>query len=187
VTSGRDESGDERTRAILEARAAALARPPAPPTAPGVEVLVFELSGERYALETRYVREVGRLTDFVRVPGLPDFVTGVISVRGEIVAIIDVRRLVALPARGLSDSSRFVAVGEEDCELAIAADRVNDVTEIDPSGVQAPARAIGSAENAVLGGMTSEGWVLIDGRRLLHDPRLVIDSAEREARNEVSE
>src|SRR5262245_46166269 len=71
----------ERARAVMEERARALARvPPAAARAADVlEVVIFALADELYAIETRHVREVSRLTDATPVPGAPDFLLGVLN------------------------------------------------------------------------------------------------------------
>jgi len=168
----------EEIRAILEKRARALARPleSATATSGRVELMSFELAGERYAIEARFVREVVRLTDFVRVPGLPDFVVGVTNVRGEIVAIIDIRRFFGLAARGLTDLSRLVVLGEEAMEFAILADRMHEVTELAVEGLLPPPATIRGAGRVFLRGVTATGLILLDGAVLMRDPRLVIDA-----------
>src|SRR5579871_2124143 len=65
----------ERARAILEERARKEAESEAAPAAAGVvlEAVVFALGNEKYALETRFVREVVRLSDYTPLPGSPPF------------------------------------------------------------------------------------------------------------------
>src|SRR5947209_17100846 len=76
----------ERARAVMEERARTLARiPPRAPHATEVlEVVTFGLADERYAVETRHVREVVRPAEFTPVPGAPDFLVGLVNLRGDI-------------------------------------------------------------------------------------------------------
>src|SRR6185312_5009031 len=89
----------ERARAILEERARLLARiPPAPPAVgESLQVVVFRLGDERYALETQYVREVVRLSDYAPLPGAPAFVLGILNLRGEILSVLDLRPFCGVP------------------------------------------------------------------------------------------
>src|SRR5262245_5302446 len=92
VSSG--EATPERTREVLAERARRLAwaaqRPDAADEA--LDVLPFRLGREHYAIETRYAREVVRLTAFTKIPGTGDFLLGVTNLRGEIVPIFDLMR-----------------------------------------------------------------------------------------------
>src|SRR6185369_15122442 len=65
----------ERARAVMEERARTLAQvpPEAPAAAEVLEVVTFDLAGERYAIETRHTREVVRFTEPTPVPGAPEF------------------------------------------------------------------------------------------------------------------
>ncbi len=67
-------------------------------TAPAemVRLVVFELSGVRYALDIRFIREVGRRTDITHVPGLPHWVLGVMNLHGEIISVVDLAKFLSL-------------------------------------------------------------------------------------------
>ena len=88
-------------RAILDERARRLAAPISDATIATevLEVATFTLSGERYAIETRYVREIVALADFTPVPGGPSVLFGVVNLRGDVLAVFDLRSLLGL-ARG---------------------------------------------------------------------------------------
>ncbi|MBC7818113.1 MAG: purine-binding chemotaxis protein CheW [Planctomycetaceae bacterium] len=113
----------ERAREIMDARARALARVQQAELDVGevLEVATFALADERYAIETRFVSEVIRLADCTRVPGTPDFLLGVMNLRGEILSVIDLRKFLDLPARELSDQSRVVVLGGERPEFGVLA------------------------------------------------------------------
>src|SRR3982074_3980610 len=61
-----------------------------------VEVLVCSLGGERYAVETRHLRAVQWASGITPVPCTPGFVVGIVSVRGEIVTLLDLAAMIGL-------------------------------------------------------------------------------------------
>src|SRR3546814_4484079 len=81
----------------------------------------------RYAVETRYVREVTRFADFTTVPGAPNFVVGVTNLRGGVLVVFDLRKILGIPAPGLTDLSRVIVHGRERAEFGILADAVHEV------------------------------------------------------------
>lgn len=169
----------ERAKAIMDARARKLARrPEAPATGEQLELAVLQLAGERYAIELRWIREVARLTDHTPVPGTPDYIVGLTNLRGEIVAVVDLRRLFRLATPGLSDLSRLVVLGEARGELGVLVDSAHGTTTISATDVlAAPAGVAGNAGPCVRG-VTRDAMIVLDGQALLADQRLVIDQAE---------
>jgi purine-binding chemotaxis protein CheW len=172
----------QRAEALLEARARQLARPLAEPAGPGAvtEVIVFSLARERYALDAALVREIVRFADFTPVPGAADFLVGVTNLRGEILPVFDLHRFFDLPSRGLTDQSRVVVLGHDRRELGVLADETHEVVSVRADEVRAPAPSIGagSAGREYIRGFTADALVVLDGERLLRDPRLFIDHSE---------
>ena len=175
ATAAALELPPERVRALMDARARALARPPAPREAAGVhDVLTFALGVERYAIETRYVREVVRLADFSPVPGVPEFVLGVTNLRGDILCLIDLRKFFDVSSKGLTDLSRMVVTGIERAEFGILVDETFEIARLHPDHiVPAPESVAGVARKYLLG-VTREALIALDGAALLRDPRLYV-------------
>lgn len=170
-------------REVLEARARALARPPAParPAGAGVEVVFFALGTERYAVEARFVREVARVADLAPVPGLPDFVMGVANLRGEILAVMDLRRILGVPAAGLTDLARLVVLGADRPEFGILADSVSEVATLRADEILEPPASVAGVGREFLKGVTREALIVLDGAVLLRDPRLFVGAERRGA------
>src|SRR5262245_19818453 len=99
-----DEAAPERTREVLAERARRLALAAEQPAAAvdALELLPFRLGREHYAIETRYAREVVRLTAFTKVPSTQDFLLGVANLRGEIVPVFDLMLFFGFASQGLS-------------------------------------------------------------------------------------
>src|SRR5919198_3121711 len=88
---------DSSTEAVLKRRAEQLAKLPISPDAGDeVEVLACRLDGERYALETRHLRSVQWASGITPVPWTPEFVVGIVSVRGEIVTLLDLATMLGV-------------------------------------------------------------------------------------------
>src|SRR5258708_24334751 len=82
---------------VLKRRAEQLAKlPHATDAGDEVEVLVCRLGGERYAVETRHLRAVQWASGITPVPCTPGFVIGIVSVRGEIVTLLDLASMIGL-------------------------------------------------------------------------------------------
>ena len=169
-----------QARAILDERARSLARvPPRPPGAGEVlTVAILTLANERYALETRYVRRVVKLEDLTPLPGAPEFLLGVINLRGEILDVFDLRCLCGIAAAGVPERARVVVLGDERDEFGVVADATHEVTTLRRDEVLEPPGSVSGIGRNYLRGVTAETLIVLDGQALLQDARLVIDQGE---------
>jgi purine-binding chemotaxis protein CheW len=147
-----DSPADER--AVLEARARALAAPVVE-EAEGEwrDSVVFVLCGERFAADAEHVLEATALGEPTPVPGTPELLLGVVNHRGRVLPVMDLRRLL-VPGGALErELTHAVAVSVDGVTFAIAAEDVEETSR---------ERDIASS-------------TLVDLEALAADPRLRID------------
>lgn len=157
----------------LEARRRKLAQPNRDANAAGTHdpLLVFALAGERYAFDASYVWGVERLPELTPVPGSPEAIVGITILRGVLVPVADLRRLLSLDACALSDVSRIVLVGRERLDFALLADSVEGLQPIGPSQVlPLPETSAWGAD--CVRGMTSDGIIVVDAAAVIDSDRL---------------
>lgn len=124
----------------------------------GESFVVFSLAGAEYGLPVAAVREVLRRPDCVTpLPNAPDFVSGVLTLRGEVLPLIDQRRLLHLPAaggeatRGLA-RGRVVVVGRDGADavrVGLLVDGLAGLVTI-PAGRIGPAPAVSAAQRRLI-------------------------------------
>jgi purine-binding chemotaxis protein CheW len=172
------EMSSARARAIMDDRAQRLARKQAPAERAGdaLEVLTFALGHERYAVETRYAREVVRLASITPVPGVLPFVMGVTNYRGQILSVLDLRLLLAAPPAGVTDLSRLIVLGVSGAEFGVLADRADEIRSLHGDEILAPSEAAGAGREYVRG-VTRDALTILDAAWLLQDPRLMASAA----------
>lgn len=162
---------------LLLARAKQLAREKPTADSDGgdtLEVLEFGLADETYAFELAYVREIGSLIDLTPLPGVPEFVLGVTCVHGQIIAVIDLRKVFGLPERGLRDSRQVLVLQSAKMEFGILAERVAGVRRLPLAGLQPALATLTDVRAAYLKGITPGGTVVLSAAKLLADPQLVV-------------
>jgi purine-binding chemotaxis protein CheW len=143
-----------------------------------LEVLTFSISGELYAIESEYVDEVMPLAQYTPLPGVPSFVLGIVSVRGHIVSLLDLRVLFELPIGGLSDKNFMVILQSEEMEFGLLIDRVQAITRIRRDAIQEKLANLCGVRAAYLLGVTTEQCTVLDGAQLLGDPNLRVMAEE---------
>jgi purine-binding chemotaxis protein CheW len=161
-------------RQVLRARARALARPPehAPVAETWIELLEFTLAHERYAVETRYAREVYPLKDLTPLPCTPPFVLGIVNVRGHILSVLDLKKFFDLPEPGLTDLHRIILV--RDHELGLLADVIVGVRSIPLESLQPSLPTLTGIRGDYLKGVTADRLVVLDLPRILADPKIIV-------------
>ncbi|MDO8776467.1 MAG: chemotaxis protein CheW [Burkholderiaceae bacterium] len=164
------------TQRILEARALALAREPAPAESADdwIEVVEFILAHERYALASEYVREVYPLEELTPLPCTPAFVLGIVNLRGEILSVIDIKKFFDLPEKGLTDLNKVIVLESEDMVFGIVADAISGVRRILRADIQPSLPTLTGIREAYLQGVTAERVVILDAQKLLADEKLIV-------------
>jgi purine-binding chemotaxis protein CheW len=169
------EAGLTQSRKILRERAHRLAREPAAEECgERLEVVEFLLGREHYGIETSFIREVHPLRDVTPLPCTPPFVVGIMNLRGEILSIIDIRKLFDLDEQGLSDLNKVIVLGGSSMEFGILADHVIGVRTIMVRGLQPSLTTVTGMRADCLKGVTREHLVLLDAGKMLADRRIVV-------------
>lgn len=163
-------------QAILRRRAEELAAPPTSEAqgANVLEILEFTLGKERYAFASSCVREVFPLTEITPLPGLPAHVLGVVNVRGRILSVMDIRRLLDFGNVGLTNLNKAIILHHGDMELAVLADEVTGVYAIDVDEGQRTLPTLSTSQEAYLYGVTTDRVVVLDAEKLLASKDLLV-------------
>ena len=165
----------EEANRILKARALALAREPEQAeTTDSLEVLEFLLAHEKYALETRYVREVCPLERLTPLPCTPSFVLGIVNLRGEILSVIDLKKFFDLPEKGLTDLNKVIVIESETMRFCILADVITGVRRILVADLQSSLPTLTGIREKYLKGITAERTVVLDAAKLLADEAIIV-------------
>ena len=114
------------------------------------QYLSFKLDEEEFALDISKVREVLDFTKITKVPQTPDFMKGVINLRGAVVPVVDLNRKFGIKDTEKTVNTRII-IGEVSIEgdetvLGVLADSVHEVMELEPESIE-PAPKIGTRLN----------------------------------------
>ena len=112
-----------------------------------IQLVTFRLADETYGINVMHVQEVLRITEIAPVPGAPDYVLGIINLRGNVVTVIDTRRRFGLMGVETDDSSRIVIIEAENQVVGILVDSVAEVVELSHSEIDS-APNVGNDESS---------------------------------------
>jgi len=118
-----------------------------------LQIVVFKLGREDYGISILQVQEIKRLTDITRVPHAPDYITGVINLRGSVLPVIDLKKRLDLPAGDYMDSTRIVIVKVEDIIVGMIVDAVLEVTTLNTDSIEPPQTVVSGVNAQYLDGV----------------------------------
>ncbi len=102
---------------------------------PILQWVTFYLENEVYGMNVMQVQEVLRITEIAPVPGAPDYVLGIINLRGNVVTVIDTRRRFGLMSEEPDESSRIIVVEVNGNVLGMLVDSVAEVVYLHQSEI----------------------------------------------------
>ena len=97
----------------------------------------FFLAGEEYGVDVRLVQEIIRLSEITQVPRAPQFVKGVINLRGRIIPVIDLKRKLGLGEVEPTRQARIVVVKVRDRLMGLLVDGASQVLKVPLSLIEA--------------------------------------------------
>lgn len=174
-----DQAGEltaEQSEEVMAQRARLLAQIPkeAPDTSQILEVMILQWAEELFALETQFVREVCRIANVTPIPGGPAFLKGVTNLRGQVLAVMDLREIFGVQT-GNSEQMQTIVLGSSRTEFGILVDAVHEVTTLRIDEILEPPGSVAGMPRDYLRGVTEAAMLVLDGQALLADERLHMD------------
>jgi purine-binding chemotaxis protein CheW len=165
LTDGRSSS-PEKSAAILEERARALARPAVESLPGATEALVtFSAGGVRYGVDPARVLEMCRAGHVVPLPGADAWIAGLAVWRGELVHALDLGVLLSGAAASVAPQPAMLVVGEERPSLALLADGPGELETVEAMDLRPPPEESGGRE--FIRGVSSAAVVVLDLKRVV--------------------
>lgn len=124
--------------------------------------LTFGLGNEEYGLEILKVREINGMMDITRVPGMPEYVLGVINLRGKVIPVVDLRLIFGMTGAERTSESCIIVVDVHGSLRGVVVDHVSEVMDIMAEEIEdAPEVGQGTANESILGMAKTKGRVRI--------------------------
>ena len=134
--------------------------------------VTFKLNSETYGINVMQVQEVLRYSEIAPVPGAPNYVLGIINLRGNVVTVINTRSRFGLESSDITDNTRVVIIESDNQVIGILVDSVAEVVYLKTSEIDL-APNVGNEESAkfIQGVSNREGelLILVDLNKLLSD------------------
>ncbi len=117
------------------------------------QLVIFTLSNESYGVDIAKVSGIERMHDVTKVPRTPEFVQGVINLRGRVIPVVHLRKLFNLPEGEITKETRIVVVDIGGQPIGIQVDEVTEVLTIATDSIDPASAVITSADSDYLLGI----------------------------------
>jgi purine-binding chemotaxis protein CheW len=118
-----------------------------------VELATFFVGDALCGMDILKVQEINKLIEMTRVPQSPEYVLGILNLRGEIVTIIDLGKKLGLKSTEMSDKTRNVIVSSNEEHIGLMVEQISDVYQAEWEKVEAPPANIGGVQGKYFTGV----------------------------------
>ena len=112
-----------------------------------LQLVGFQLDDEEYGIDILKVQEINRITEITKIPQSPDFVEGVINLRGNVIPIIDLRKRFNMPHKEYDKQTRIVVGEIGDRTVGFIVDAVSEIIRLPADKIE-PAPNISADDKA---------------------------------------
>ena len=126
------------------------------------QYLAFHLGAEEYALDIRQISEIIKVREFTDIPRAPDFILGIISLRGVVVPVYDLQKRLNLGVAELTPISRIVVCQQGDVAVGFLVDSINQVVKLAENELEPPPGVLSGLDREMVSGIGRfEGRMII--------------------------
>ena len=140
-------------------------------------LIEFELGQERYAIETKFLKEVSGTDKIYDLPCTPNHIYGVINLRGKIVTVIDLKKYLGLKYKGINDNTSIIITEFEEKHIGIVADKLIGIKDVALNKIKKSKPKLQNIKEAFLKGITDETIIVLDVIKLLEDKSLQVNDS----------
>ena len=127
-----------------------------------VQLVAFKLLDEEYGVSILNVQEIRDMTDITRVPYAPDYIKGVINLRGSVLPVIDLKKRIGLADAPYTPKTRIIIMKLQDISIGMIVDAVTEVLTVDGNHAAPPKSISNDARNKYINGIGN-----VDGRLVI--------------------
>ncbi|AWI06288.1 chemotaxis protein CheW [Clostridium drakei] len=137
--------------------------------------LTFSVGKESYGIEIKYVKEIIGIQEITEVPELPDYVKGIINLRGKIIPVMDVRLRFKKEPKEYNDRTCIIVIDVEEISIGLIVDNVSEVLTIEEENIVPPPDLKTGFHNRYVKGIGKVGnevKLLLDCQKVLNDDEM---------------
>jgi len=144
---------------------------------PIIQLVGFRLDNEDYAIAITKIQEIILMKPITRIPQVPDFIEGLINLRGSVIPIVNLRKRFGLVPRDVDDETRTIVVNIHDKTVGCIVDAVTQVMRINRDQIQPPPLSVLAVSHQYIAGIArleDRLLIILDIERLFDEQSAVV-------------
>lgn len=137
-----------------------------------LQAVVFMLNRAYYGVPILQVQEIVKMTEITELPNTPDFVQGIVNLRGKIIPIIDMRKRFGLPEETMDENWKILILKEEDVLFGVMVDQISEVEKVPATLIEKPPKIVAGVNGKFINGIAKTQnrlLILLDIAKILSD------------------
>jgi len=146
-----------------------------------LQLVTFFIGNEEFAVDILNIQGINRMVEVTAVPNSPEFLEGIINLRGRVIPLINLRKRMCLPDRKSDKSTRFIVVEINNKVIGFVVDSVNEVLRLDSSIIEPPPAIVTGVRSDFItsvGKLPDRLLILLDLEKVLsNEDQATVDQA----------
>lgn len=137
-----------------------------------LQAVVFMLNKAYYGVPILQVQEIVKMTEITELPNTPDFVQGIVNLRGKIIPIIDMRKRFGLPQEAIDENWKILILKAEDVLFGVMVDQISEVEKVAANLIEKPPKIVAGVNGKFINGIAKTEnrlLILLDIAKILSD------------------
>lgn len=140
------------------------------------QFVIFNVENEEFGVGITQVKEIIRPVKVVSMPDTPEYIEGVINLRGEVYPILNLRKKFKFPDRPFDDGTKIIIMNIEDVKVGFIVDKVNEIVWIPDEDIEQTPRLITDINHRYISGVGKVGERMI----IILDLNFILAAEEKE-------
>ncbi len=132
-----------------------------------LNVVVFILNNEKYAIGANWLKGIRTLSSTVPLPGVPPFIKGITNLYGVLYSVVDLKVLLGLPAHEETQSMQLMIIDHETLKVAFLVEKIDEFKTIYERDLDASITGIKSMEEGLILGLSNDGIIILNPEKIL--------------------
>jgi purine-binding chemotaxis protein CheW len=135
-----------------------------------LQLVTFKIGNEEFGINILLVQEIIKMLQITNIPNTPEYVEGIINLRGKIIPVVDLRSRLGMNKKELNKDSRIIVVEVDNKTIGFIVDSVNEVIRIPANITEAPPELITGVDSEYIksvGKLEDRLLILIDIEKVL--------------------
>lgn len=133
----------------------------------GLNVVVFILNNEKYAIGANWLKGIRTVSGAVPLPGVPPFIKGITNLYGVLYSVVDLKVLLGLPAHEETQAMQLMIIDHETLKVAFLVEKIDVFKTIYERDMDASISGIKSMEEGLILGLSNDGIIILNPEKIL--------------------